>query len=220
MTPAALAAVALAAAGCGAAEPPAPPEPVVAERPRAAPERGAAERAARPRPAPERGAAERAAAPRRTADVARPRRVEIPAIGVSAPVIALGLRRDGTLEVPRDYGDTGWWTGGPEPGERGAAVIAGHVDSKSGPAVFHRLDELERGDEIRVHRRDGSVGRFVVRGSERHPKARFPTRRVYGRTPGPTLRLVTCSGDFDTATGHYTDNTIVFADAAPGARRG
>ena len=93
-------------------------------------------------------------------------------------------------------------------------MIAGHVDSKTGPAVFHHLRELERGDEIRVRRRDGTVGRFVVRGSEQHPKDRFPTQRVYGRTREPTLRLVTCSGDFDARTGHYTDNTIVFADAA------
>jgi sortase (surface protein transpeptidase) len=202
MTPAALAGLGLAAAGCGGSEPPPTPlpEPVAVERPAAAPEGRDAER-------------RRAAA--RGADVARPVRLAIPAIGVSAPVIALGLRGDETLEVPRDHGDAGWWTGGPEPGERGAAVIAGHVDSTSGPAVFFRLRELDRGDEIRVHRRDGSVGRFVVRHTERHPKARFPTRRVYGATSGPTLRLVTCSGRFDTATGHYTHNTIVFADGAP-----
>jgi len=202
ITPAALAVLGVAAAGCGGADPPTPlPEPVAVERPVAAPERRDAER-------------RRAAARPPGADVARPERVEIPAIGVSAPVIALGLRRDGTLEVPRDYGDAGWWTGGPEPGERGAAVIAGHVDSTSGPAVFFRLRELGRGDEIRVHRRDSSVGRFFVQRTERHPKAHFPTRRVYGATSGPTLRLVTCSGRFDTATGHYTDNTIVFAAGA------
>jgi Sortase domain len=151
---------------------------------------------------------------RRTADVASPRRIEIPAIGVAAPVIALDLHADKTLEVPQDYGDTGWWRGGPEPGERGAAVIAGHVDSRTGPAVFYRLDELRPGDEIRVRRTDGTQARFAVRRLERHPKDAFPTRRVYGRTSAPTLRLVTCSGDFDAATGHYVDNTIVFADAA------
>jgi LPXTG-site transpeptidase (sortase) family protein len=150
----------------------------------------------------------------READVANPRRIEIPAIGVSAPVIALGLNADRTLEVPEDYGETGWWKGGPEPGERGAAVIAGHVDSETGPAVFYRLEELRAGDEIRVHRADGTRSRFVVARLERHPKDDFPTRSVYGRTREPTLRLVTCSGDFDTATGHYVDNTIVFADPA------
>ena len=173
---------------------------------------------AQPEPAP---AAERAAAPerdreqrpKRATDVADPRRLEIPAIGVFAPVIELGLNSDRTLEVPEDFGDTGWWKGGPEPGERGAAVIAGHVDSRTGPAVFYRLDELRAGDELRVHREDGTQARFVVRRLERHPKDDFPTRRVYARTDEPTLRLVTCSGDFDAASGHYVDNTIVFADA-------
>jgi LPXTG-site transpeptidase (sortase) family protein len=166
-------------------------------------------------PAPRAEARDREREPRRRdADVAEPRRIEIPAIGVSAPVIELGLKADSTLEVPQDYGETGWWKGGPEPGERGAAVIAGHVDSKTGPAVFYRLDELRPGDAIRVHRSDGTGARFVVARLERHPKDEFPTRKVYARTREPTLRLVTCSGDFDTATGHYVDNTIVFADAA------
>jgi LPXTG-site transpeptidase (sortase) family protein len=129
-------------------------------------------------------------------------------------VIDLSLNADETLEVPEDYDDTGWWKDGPEPGERGAAVIAGHVDSRTGPAVFYRLHELRAGDEIRVHRTDGTRARFVVRRLERHPKDDFPTHRVYDRTREPTLRLVTCSGDFDVATGHYLDNTIVFADAA------
>jgi len=199
--PAALAALALAAAGCGGDGPPAERQPAARE-PAAAP---ATERRAAARPVRRH---------ERVARVAHPVRIEIPALGVSAPVIPLGLNPDRSLEVPEDYGDTGWWTGGPEPGERGAAVIAGHIDSKTGPAVFYRLRELERGDEIRVRRRDGTVGRFVVRGSEQHPKDRFPTERVYGRTREPTLRLVTCSGDFDARTGHYTDNTIVFADAA------
>lgn len=163
---------------------------------------------------PARDSAARAEPRERPADVADPRRIEIPALGVTAPVIALGLNADRTLEVPQDYGDTGWWKGGPEPGERGAAVIAGHVDSKTGPAVFYRLHELRAGDAIRVDRTDGTQARFVVTRLERHPKDDFPTRSVYGRTAEPTLRLVTCSGDFDAASGHYVDNTIVFAESA------
>jgi sortase (surface protein transpeptidase) len=123
----------------------------------------------------------------------------------------LGLNRDGTLEVPRDYSQTGWYTDGPEPGETGAAVIVGHVDSKTGPAAFFRLRELRRGDAIRVARTDGSTVKFTVTRIEQWRKAAFPTARVYGRTHGPALRLVTCSGDFDPATGHYANNTIVFA---------
>jgi sortase (surface protein transpeptidase) len=141
-------------------------------------------------------------------------RVEIPSIGVRAPVIPLGLNPDGSLEVPEDFDETGWWTGGARPGERGPAVVAGHVDSTTGPAVFYRLAELGRGDPVEIVRRDGTRVRFVVQHSERYPKARFPTDRVYGATPGPTLRLVTCSGDFDSSTGHYLDNTVVYATLA------
>jgi sortase (surface protein transpeptidase) len=91
-------------------------------------------------------------------------------------------------------------------------VITGHIDSYTGPAVFYRLDELEPGDEIVVDRRDGTVARFTVRRLEEWPKTSFPTHRVYGATNRPVLRLVTCAGDFDEATGHYVDNTIVYAD--------
>jgi LPXTG-site transpeptidase (sortase) family protein len=141
----------------------------------------------------------------------RPTRVRIPAIGVSAPIVRLGLAGDGTMQTPANYADAGWFAPGPEPGERGAAVIAGHVDSKSGPAVFYKLNQLRRGDTIGIARADGSVIRFRVQGLERWPKARFPTKRVFARTPRATLRLVTCSGAFDRATGHYVDNTIVYA---------
>jgi hypothetical protein len=174
-------------------------------------------------PQPPRGAlpavalrAEQRAAPSthvavRAARVAPPRRVVIPAIGLSAPVGRVGLNRDHTMQVPTDFSHTGWYTGSPRPGERGPAVIVGHVDSRSGPAVFFRLGQLHRGDHIQVVREGGSTVRFTVEGLERAPKDAFPTRRVYGPTRRPTLRLVTCGGSFDQATGHYRDNTIVYA---------
>jgi hypothetical protein len=143
-----------------------------------------------------------------------PVRIEIPRIGVRAPVIRLGLNPDRSLEVPKDYGDAGWWSGGARPGERGPAVIAGHVDSHTGPAVFYRLTDLRPNDEIVVIARDGTRTRFAVVGSEHYPKAHFPTDRVYGPTDGPTLRLITCGGEFDRSTGHYLDNTVVYARAA------
>ena len=125
-----------------------------------------------------RRARRRAAARRERAAI--PVRVEIPSIGVRAPVIRLGLNPDRSLEVPTDFGDTGWWSGGARPGERGPAVIVGHVDSKTGPAIFYRLRELRRGDKIVVVGRDGSRVRFTVEGSEQYPKDDFPTARVYG----------------------------------------
>ena len=91
-------------------------------------------------------------------------------------------------------------------------MVAGHVDTRTGPAVFARLSELRAGDRIWVVRRDGSRVRFVVRRSARYAKARFPTARVYGPTRGAALRLITCSGTFDRASDHYLDNTVVYAD--------
>ena len=156
-------------------------------------------------------AAERTSRPARREHVAIPVRIEIPSIAVRAPIIRLGLNPDRTLEVPTDYDDTGWWSGGARPGENGPAVIVGHVDSKTGPAVFYRLNELRPGAKVVVVRSDGSRARFTVQGSERYPKDEFPTARVYGHTDGPTLRLITCGGEFDSSTGHYEDNTIVYA---------
>jgi len=140
-----------------------------------------------------------------------PVRLRIPEIGVDAPLIRLGLDEHRALEVPRRWDEAGWYAHGPRPGERGASVIAGHVDSTSGPAVFYRLGELHRRSRIEIRRRDGSTIHFRVRRVERWPKDRFPTALVYRRTRSATLRLITCGGAFDSASGHYLDNTIAFA---------
>ena len=139
-----------------------------------------------------------------------PVRIDIAAITVSAPIDAAGQNRDGTLEVPTDFARTSYYTGRPLPGNPGPAIIIGHVDGRRGPAVFHRLRELSPGTEVRIHRADGSVITFVVERSKQVPKNAFPTDEVYGPTPDPTLRLITCGGSFDRRTGHYRDNTIVF----------
>ncbi|WCO66871.1 class F sortase [Iamia majanohamensis] len=139
-----------------------------------------------------------------------PGRVVIDRIGVDAEVIDLGLDDEGALEVPTDFSQTGWWTGGARPGEDGPAVIVGHVDSVDGPAVFFRLEELEPGDEVTVVADDGTPTTFVVERSRQVAKDEFPTEEVYGATDDAELRLVTCDGDFDRSTGHYDDNLIVF----------
>jgi LPXTG-site transpeptidase (sortase) family protein len=141
--------------------------------------------------------------------------IRIPRIEVEAPVIPLGLDPTGALEVPADTDETGWWIGGPEPGERGPAVIAGHLDSYTGPAVFYRLTRLRPGDVVTVLRNDGSHVDYSVVRTERHPKDAFPTQAVYGPTPGSELRLITCGGAFDRSTRHYRDNVIVFATRMP-----
>jgi LPXTG-site transpeptidase (sortase) family protein len=139
-----------------------------------------------------------------------PARIVIPAANVDAPVVDLNKNPDGTLQVP-DWQDTGWWERGPEPGERGPAVIVGHVDSTAGPAVFADLDQLEPGDRIDIELDDHRTTSYTVARSEQFPKDAFPTRDVYELTPGPELRLITCDGEFDDSTGHYVDNLVVFA---------
>ncbi|MHA6629552.1 class F sortase [Pseudonocardia sichuanensis] len=144
--------------------------------------------------------------------VAPPVRIRIPAIGVDAPVVPLDVDAHGALPAPRQDGAAGWWRAGPEPGERGAAVVAGHVDSHSGPAVFFHLRALHPDAEVFVDRSDGRTAQFAVRRIESHGKDAFPTHSVYGPTPRSELRIITCGGVFDRAERHYRDNVIVFAD--------
>ena len=138
--------------------------------------------------------------------------LSIPSIGVQSDVLVpLALDADGVLPAPTDYALPGWYTGGPNPGQFGPAVIAGHVDGPDGPAVFYRLGELAAGATVEVTRADGRVARFVVDSVERYAKAEFPTSRVYGNTTDRAeIRLITCGGAFDRTTGHYVDNIVVF----------
>ncbi|MFC0504454.1 class F sortase [Micromonospora costi] len=154
------------------------------------------------------------ASPSRPVPGGKPTRVRVARIGVDSPLAVLGLDRAGALVPPADFAVAGWYGGGPAPGEPGPAVLAGHLDSRRGPAVFARLGELRPGDTVEVWR-GGQRLAFRVTGSLRTRKDRFPTATVYGPTPGPELRLVTCGGDFDRRRGHYTDNVVVFAVAAP-----
>ncbi|WFE52614.1 class F sortase [Micromonospora sp. WMMD1155] len=141
-----------------------------------------------------------------------PTRVRVPRIGVDSTLTVLGLDQSGVLVPPADFDTAGWYGGGPAPGDTGPAVLAGHLDSRRGPAVFARLGELRPGDRVEVWR-GGQRLAFRVTGSLRTRKDRFPTSVVYGPTPNPELRLVTCGGAFDRRSGHYRDNVVVFAVA-------
>jgi sortase (surface protein transpeptidase) len=142
-----------------------------------------------------------------------PVRIDIPSIGVTSTLDRLGRAPNGTVQTPplRRAGVAGWYALGPRPGDPGSAVILGHVDSTSGPAVFYRLRDLRRGDQITVTRADGSTVRFVVQRTEQTLKRRFPTDDVYYPTLRPGLRLVTCGGEFDHRIRHYKSNIIVYA---------
>ncbi|WP_181774399.1 class F sortase [Amycolatopsis pittospori] len=141
-----------------------------------------------------------------------PARLTIPAIGFDqSGLIPLALGAAGELQAPERFSDVGWYRDGPVPGDPGPAVIAAHVDSRTGPAPFFRLRDLRAGDEIRVARSDGREGVFWVDSVQRYPKDDFPTQAVYGPTPGSALRLITCGGSFDAAKRSYRDNVVVYA---------
>ncbi|HEX2315006.1 MAG TPA: class F sortase, partial [Thermomonospora sp.] len=119
---------------------------------------------------------------------------------------------DGALEGPSEtrVQQAGWYRYGAAPGSRGSAVIAGHVDSRTGPAVFYRLGELRPGDHVHVRRRDGRTAVFRITRVELVGKDRFPTRRVYGKVSYAGIRLITCGGGFDTTAGTYKQNVIAY----------
>jgi LPXTG-site transpeptidase (sortase) family protein len=143
--------------------------------------------------------------------VPRPVSLTIPLIGVQTQLITLGLTSSGALQVPSSTSVAGWYTGSPEPGAIGSAIIVGHIDSVSGPGVFYRLSQLRPGDKVYVKRANGTLVEFRVTSVQAYLKDRFPTEAVYGPTPDPELRLITCGGAFDYATHHYLSNIVVYA---------
>ena len=145
--------------------------------------------------------------------VASPVLLTIPLIGVHTQLVTLGLTAAGELQVPSSTSVAGWYTGSPRPGATGPAIIVGHIDSLTGPGVFYRLSELAAGDKIYVKRADGTLVEFRVTSVQTYLKNRFPTEDVYGPVPDPELRLITCGGAFDAATGHYLSNIVVYATA-------
>jgi sortase (surface protein transpeptidase) len=151
---------------------------------------------------------------------APPIRLDIPSIGVHAPVIGRGLT-DGTIEPPPydTPGTAGWYRDGPAPGAAGAALIVGHVDTLTGPAVFFPLAGVRTGARVDVTRTDGTVAEFSVRSVETVEKDHFDPARVYGSASGPPeLRLITCGGTFDRAEQSYSANVVVRATLTAGRR--
>jgi hypothetical protein len=157
-----------------------------------------------------------APAPPAAPDTGDPVTLTIEAAGVRAELDRVRLGPSGEIEPPQRWQVPGWYADGPVPGERGPAVVLGHVDSPDGPAVFARLDELGPGDRVEVGLADGSFAVFVVDRSVTVPQQGFPTAEVYGPTPDAQLRLITCDGAYDRAAGRYLHNLVVFATLATG----
>ncbi len=143
--------------------------------------------------------------------VAKPYWLLIPAIGVSTDLVRLGLTTKNTLQVPPTAAVAGWYTGSPRPGGVGSSIIAGHIDSKLGPGIFYHLSQMRRGQYVYVIRANHSVAVFEVTGLRTYAKASFPRNEIYGPVPDSELRLITCGGTFDFATGSYLSNVVVYA---------
>ncbi|MEU3471205.1 class F sortase [Rhodococcus sp. NPDC006774] len=140
-----------------------------------------------------------------------PTRVSAEDIDLDDPLIGLGLTESGEMQVPTDYDDVGWFTGGGRPGAIGSpTVIAGHVDSTTGPAVFDRLSELGAGDVVAVEDEAGGRAEYRIDEIGDYGKAEFPTALVFGAVPADEIRLITCSGDFDAAVGSYERNLVLY----------
>ncbi|MFD9391950.1 class F sortase [Streptomyces sp. NPDC060000] len=144
-----------------------------------------------------------------------PNRVRIPSIRVDAPVMSVGLDTDGWVGAPppEDPNLAGWFTGGVSPGEKGTAVVVGHVDNRLGPAVFYGLGALKKGNRVEVARADGKTAVFEIYGIEVFEKNNFPGDRVYASKGAPELRVITCGGGFSKANG-YDGNVVAFARLA------
>lgn len=159
--------------------------------------------------------------PRRAARLlhVRPVGVAIPSVGIDSALVDLGLNPDRTLQAPADYARAGWYADGSYPGDADSApaIIAGHVDSWNGPAVFHPLAQVRIGQQVHVRRADGSVAVFDVYAARRYAKDAFPADSVYAPTVRSELRVITCTGTFDRDRRSYLDNLVLFARLNPAA---
>ncbi|MGH3341839.1 MAG: sortase domain-containing protein, partial [Carbonactinosporaceae bacterium] len=137
-------------------------------------------------------------------------RISIPDLGIEQELIDLPVV-GAELQAPHRYGDIGWWSAGPTPGAPGAAVVVGHLDSPTGPAIFYTLADLSPGAEITVRRADGWDAVFELERVERYPRTSFPSERVYRRSGPPALHLLTCGGRYDGEAGRYEANVVAYA---------
>lgn len=154
------------------------------------------------------------AAPAASSSAPAPVSVTVPSVGLSSSLVPIGVDATGALVPPADYGQAGWFDAGVAPGQVGPAVLAGHVDSRSGPAVFYRLEDIAVGAQVLVDRADGSTLTFTVTRVAEYPKSAFATDEVYGPTVDAQLRLITCGGEFDRSRRSYVDNVVVYASLA------
>ncbi|MFC0270439.1 class F sortase [Metabacillus herbersteinensis] len=141
-----------------------------------------------------------------------PTTIEIPSINVNAPIEDVGRIDNGQMGVPEDFNNVGWFEPGAKPGAPGNSVMAGHVDSKTGPAVFYKLDTLKEGDEVIISGKDGEKKTFVVVGSESYPRTDAPVEKIFDFSYGSKLNLITCTGDFNREARTHEERLVVYTE--------
>lgn len=145
-----------------------------------------------------------------------PKVIEIPSLDVKAPIEEVGRLDNGQMGVPQDPDQAGWFSPGTKPGGRGSAVIAGHVDSKTGPAIFYELDKMKIGDEVLIHGEDGEMLRFAVVKKVAYPRTDAPVDEIFGFTYGSGLNLITCTGSWDRKAKTHDDRLVVYTELVEG----
>lgn len=142
--------------------------------------------------------------------------IEIPSLNVKATIEEVGRLDNGQMGVPKDPNQAGWFSPGTKPGGRGSAVIAGHVDSKTGPAVFYELDKMKIGDEVFIHGKDGQIARFAVVKKVTYPRTDAPVDEIFGFMYGSGLNLITCTGSWDRKAKTHDDRLVVYTELVEG----
>jgi sortase (surface protein transpeptidase) len=141
-----------------------------------------------------------------------PASIEIPAMDVNTEIEKVGRLKNGQMGVPKGFDTVGWFGEGAKPGAPGNAVMAGHVDSKTGPAVFYKLEDLDKGDEVIVKDKDGKTLTFVVTGKEKYDRKTAPVDKIFDYSYGSKLNLITCTGNFNRDEGTHEERLVVYTE--------
>lgn len=142
----------------------------------------------------------------------KPVTLEIPAIGVTSEIENVGKLENGQMGVPESVDHVGWFEPGTLPGNRGSSVMAGHIDSLTGPAVFYKLDQLKKGDEVIVKDANGKSLTFIVTHTKRYPRKEAPIEEIFGFSYGSRLNLITCTGEFNRKAKTHEERLVVYTE--------
>lgn len=145
--------------------------------------------------------------------IAEPQTLEIPGINVSALVESVGQDSEGKMDVPKGVFNVAWYNLGYKPGEKGSAVMAGHLDTASGaPAVFYNIRQLQPGDEVRVTDKNGKTLTYEVTRVQSYAFDKVPLQEIFASQDKPRLNLITCVGTWDVGTRNYSERLVVYTE--------